>query len=253
MADKIQLAFELTTHSFTIAEIRNEAVVILNHTPFSGSSEREMKHDMQLAMSSIPITEKYDEYTLSWVSKQCVVVPTPIFKASSSLAIYSICFSKEAITNDLDYNVLSEGNCVTVFEIPLWLKSFFVIRYPRIIIQHSFSHLLRSVFEKNRKTEVHISVYADFFQLVLIKDNALLLANTYDFTNEDDLLYYVSFCIQQNELSFDKGIIYLHLSEEADKELVNSFYTKWKMISNFKSYTCQNTPYSLTKQQLTCV
>ncbi len=253
MANKLQLAFELTSHSFTIAEIRNREVTVLNHVSFSANSEREMKQDIQLAMSAIPVTENYEEFTLSWVSKQFVVVPTPIFKSSSTLAIYSTCFTKEAITNDLDYNVISEGNCVTVFEIPLWLKSFFVIRFPRIIIQHSISNLLRSVLEKNNKTELHLAIYSDTFQLVLVKNSNLLLANSYDFTNEDDLLYYVSFCIQQNELSFEKGVIFLHLSEESDKELVNSFYTKWKTISNFKSYTFQNTPYSLTKQQLTCV
>ena len=253
MANKLQLAFELTSHSFTITEIRDQEVLVLNHTSFSSSSEREVKQAMQLAMSSIPVTENYEEFTLSWVSKQSVVVPTPIFKASSTLAIYTTCFTKEAITNDLDYNVISEGNCVTVFEIPLWLKSFFVIRYPRIIIQHALSHTLRSVLEKAVTTEIHLAIYADYFHLVMVKGNQLLLANTYDFTNEDDLLYYVSFCIQQNELSFDKGIIHLHLSEESDKELVNAFYTKWKTISNFKSYTFHNTPYSLTKQQLTCV
>ena len=168
-------------------------------------------------------------------------------------AIYSTCFSKEAITNDLDYNVISEGNCVTIFEIPLWLKSFFVIRYPRIILQHSVSHLLRSVLEKGNGTEIHLTIYASYFYLVMVKSNMLLLANTYDYTNEDDLLYYTSFCIQQNELSFEKGNVFLHTSEESNTDLVNSFYTKWKTISNFKSYTIQNHPYSLLKQQLTCV
>jgi hypothetical protein len=253
MSNKLQLAFELTSHSFTITEIRDHEVTILNHTSFSSSSEREMKQAIQLALSVIPLTEKFEEFTLSWVSKQCVVVPTPIFKASSSYAIYSACFSKEAITNDLDYNVISEGNCVTVFEIPLWLKSFFILHYPRIIIQHAMSHTLRSVLEKVNTTEIHLAIYSNFFHLVLVKGNQLLIANTYDFTNEDDLLYYISFCIQQNELSFDKGFIHIHLSEESDNELVNAFYIKWKTISNFKSYSFHNTPYSLTKQQLTCV
>lgn len=253
MANKLQLAFELSSVSFTISEIRNNEVLILNHTFFSGNTEREMKQDIQLALTVIPTTENYEEFTLSWVSKQCTVVPTPIFKASSMSAIYSTCFSKEAITNDLDYNVISEGNCVTIFEIPLWLKSFFVIRYPRIILQHSLSHLLRSVLEKGNETEIHLAIYATYFHLVMVKSNVLLLANTYEYTNEDDLLYYTSFSIQQNEISFDKGNLYLHTSEESNKELVDLFYTKWKTISNFKSYTIQNQSYSLIKQQLTCV
>jgi hypothetical protein len=253
MANKLQLAFELSSFSFTISEIRNNEVLIINHTVFSGNTEREMKQDIQLALSVIPSTEKYEEYTLSWVSRQCTIVPTPIFKASSISAIYATCFSKEAITNDLDYNVISEGNCVNIFEIPLWLKSFFVIRYPRVIIQHSMSHLLRSILEKGNGTEVHLSIYANYFHLVLVKSNVLLLANTYDFSNEDDLLYYTTFCIQQNELSVEKGKLFLHISEESNKELVNLFYSKWNTIANFKSYTIQTIPYSLLKQQLTCV
>ena len=117
MANKLQLAFELSSFSFTISEIRNNEVLIINHTVFSGNTEREMKQDIQLALSVIPSTEKYEEYTLSWVSRQCTIIPTPIFKASSISAIYATCFSKEAITNDLDYNVISEGNCVNIFEI----------------------------------------------------------------------------------------------------------------------------------------
>jgi len=253
MANKLQLAFELSSYSFTISEIRANEVIILNHIVFSGSTEREMKQDIQLALTVIPASENYEEFTLSWVSKQSTIVPTPIFKASSLSAIYATCFSKEAITNDLDYNILSEGNCVTIFEIPLWLKSFFVIRYPRIIIQHSISHLLRSALEKENGTTIHLSIYANYFQLVITKSNSLLLANTFEYSNEDDLLYYTSFSIQQNELSFEKGNLYLHSSEESNKELVNAFYTKWKTISNFKSYTIQHQAYSLLKQQLTCV
>jgi hypothetical protein len=253
MTSKVHLAFELTSHSFTISEIHEQEVNILTHCVFNSSSEREMKQEMQLAMSAIPMTQEYEFQTLSWVSKQCTLVPTSIFKASSIASIYSLCFTKEAITNDLDYNTIGEGNCVSIFEIPLWLKSFFVIRYPRIIIQHAMTNLVRSMLDTGKGTNIHLSLFKDTFYLGIVKNNELLLTNVYEYTNEDDLLYFVSFAIQQNEISFDKGKIHLHLSQEADEELINKFYSKWNSMSNFKTYTFQHSPNSLLKQQLTCV
>lgn len=143
----------------------------------------------------------FEDVTLSWSENQSTIVPVNIFNESNKEAIFQLCFGAPEVTNVIDYNRLPLQNLVNVYAIPLWVKSFFVIRFPRIIMQHEGTHVLRGVFSgATYKLKSKLVVHQNHFLLVIVQDNKLKFSSTFNFSSVEDVVYYFSYTVQQLEL-----------------------------------------------------
>jgi hypothetical protein len=143
---------------------------------------------------------------------------------------------------------------VNIYEIPLWVKSFFVIKYPRIIIQHEGSHFLRGIFSNSTfKLGIHIVLHENYFMLVLVKHNELLFYNQFDYSNEDDVLYYLTFTLKQKQLLGDEGQLFLHVTDETKSDFETNFLSKVKQLTDLKKLTVMDSKNLSVKYQNTCV
>ena len=249
------IVFELSANSFGVYELKlNNVVDIKGVVTFSSDNEKEQKEQISTLLNDLRLGS-YDFYSLAWISSQTVFVPSAVHKASDLSTIFSTCFNKEATLSNLDYNSIGEIGVVNVFEIPLWVKSFFVIKYPRIIVQHAFSNILRQSIEKSKSgLELTVVLYQNYFLLVVIFDSKFLFVNTFEYTICDDLLYFISFTIQQLNISTLKGNIFFHSSQEALEIKFSEFSGKWSKIERFNELLClEQTVPSLPKFHLSCV
>lgn len=252
---KTHLEFVLSENALTVAEINDQTVTEIGTLIFQGKKDFQYKEQIQAFLTEHQLIDKaYDEYSLSWFNALSTLVPMNIFGASNPKAIFQACFTKEMISNDIDYNRIPELSLVNVFEIPLWVKSFFVIRYPRIVIQHEGSHFLRGIFSNSTfKTGAHIVLHAGHFMLILVRHNQLLFYNTFESNNEDDVLYYLTFSLQQQELTQEDGQLYIYESQEAPSSLTKNILEKLKLLKDLKQFSIVETKYLPYKYQQTCV
>ncbi len=252
---KTHLLFVLSEHSMHAAEMSDQSVTELGSIVFQGRKDFQYKEQIQAFLAEHRLTEKeYDEYSLSWFNPLSTLVPMNVFGASSAKEVFQACFTKEMISNDVDYNRISELSVVNVFEIPLWVKSFFVIRYPRIVIQHEGTHFLRGIFSNSTfKTGAHIVLHAQHFMLIVVKHNQLLFYNTFESANEDDVLYYLSFSLQQQALTGDAGQLYIYETSDSPAGMKNKLSDKVKLLKDLKAFSPVDTKYLPYKYQQTCV
>lgn len=249
-----QLALELSDQFFQISEIDNSQVELLCSVELFGRSSDELQAEIVKVFEGLVIDEKYDSYTMSWVSHQFTLVPTAIFSTASLEAMYHLCFEKRSMHGEICFDLLNEQSMVVIYEIPDWIKSFFIHRFPRLLIQHSFTHLVRGVIDRShQKTSIHIAIFENNFHVALFEDKKLLVANSYEYENEDDLIYYSLFCLKQTNASFADGELILHLSKPELSPVVDQFFKKWKRINDYKSYKQSFELNSLLKLQLSCV
>jgi hypothetical protein len=249
------IVFELSVNSFGVYELKPDNVTDTKGViKFRSDNEKEQKEQIVTLLNELNLGS-YDFYSLAWISSQSVFVPSTVHKASDLSTIFSTCFNKEATLSNLDYNSIGEIGVINVFEIPLWVKSFFVIKYPRIIIQHAFSNILRQSIEKSKTgLEITIVLYQNYFLLELVYDSKFLFANTFEYSNCDDLLYFIAFTIQQSDILTLKGKLLFHFSQEARELKFSEFSEKWSKIESFKEIKCmEQTVPSLPKFHLSCV
>ncbi len=252
---KTHLGFLLSETRLHVANISEGNFVELGQLEFQGKKDFQYKEQIQAFLQDLKIDQHdYDEYSLSWFTPFSTLVPTNIFGASDSKTVFQACFTKEMIANDIDYNRISELSIVNIYEIPLWVKSFFVIRYPRIVIQHEASVFLRGIFATSTfKLGIHILLHDSHCCMVFVKENELKFYNCFESSSEDDVLYYLTFGLQQQGLTGENGtlFVYDHLTSHSDWK--NKILTKAALILELKNLQAAETAYLPYKYQQHCV
>lgn len=194
----------------------------------------------------------FDDISLSWASEKTTLVPNAVFSESSPQAIFELCYGKNDA--DVDYNRISELSVVNVYEIPDWIKRFFVIKFPRINIQHEGSLLVRQVLHENAfKLKSTIVFYQNHFQLIISKHNELIFYSNFSYQSAEDIIYHVMFVLQQKELIADTGSFELIQGLGASDETVEAVKNGLERIQDLKKFNVVISDNFIQKAHLLCV
>lgn len=140
----------------------------------------------------------FDDISLSWSEKQTTLVPANVFNESDKESIFLLSYGKTVQNEEIDYNRIPMQGLVNVYSIPFWVKSFFVLRFPRIVIQHEGTHLIRGLFSgQTFKLKSKLVLHENHFLLVMAKENNLKFYSSFEWNTIEDIVYYYSFSIQQ--------------------------------------------------------
>ena len=196
----------------------------------------------------------FDEQTISWITIRSTLVPANIFGESNPEKIYRLCFGDETPKDHIDYNRIPEQGIVNLFEIPLWVKSFFVIKYPRSIIQHEGSHVIRGLFsEPSFKLKTTLVIYNDFFLMCIAKENKLQFYTVFDYHFIDDIVYHLMFTLQQKEYLKENGAIQICPGVGSSAEQISELQQKLQSLQDLKNATITVNTDFITNSQKLCV
>lgn len=247
------LAIQVAIDGIHCVVLKNGYATSSSQLLFESSNDTKIKEQLTIEFDSNSIySTDFDEITLSWSSNKTTLVPNSIFSESSPQAIFELCYGKNE--TDVDYNRISELSVVNVYEIPEWIKRFFVIKFPRINIQHEGSMLLRQVLNENAfKLKCSIIVYKNHFQLIISKHNELTFYSNFEYQSAEDIIYHVMFALQQKELTTEQGSFELVKGIGASSETIESVQAGFNRINDIKSFTINITDNFIQKAHLLCV
>ena len=198
--------------------------------------------------------QEFDECTVCWSSFRSTFVPTNIFSETKPQKLFKLCFGEEIPAAQIDYNRIPEQGIVNVYEIPLWVKSFFVSTYPRSIIQHEGSHFIRGlfsipVFELTTTLVVHHTC----FLLLIAKDNKLQFYSMFDYLATDDIVYYLMFTLNQKNYLNEQASIRICEGVGASSSIVEELQQQLAKLQDLKQATITVNPDFITQSQKLCV
>lgn len=192
------------------------------------------------------------EISLSWSSLRSTLVPGAIFNESNPAEIYRLCYG-DAIHDEIDYNRLAEHGIVHIYDLPLWIKRYFVLRFPRIVIQHEGTHILRKVMLSAFKLKANLVLHSDHFRLSIVKHNQLEYYGSFGFQNWEDVVYHLLFTLQQKEFTGQEGLIELTSGPEVDDQLLAALHVQLGRIRELEKMQKNIAPDYLALSQLLCV
>ncbi len=194
-----------------------------------------------------------DEVTLSWASQRSTLVPNAVFTDTSAEEIFRLCYGSDHDLSMVDYNRLSEHGVIHVFEMPLWLKRYFVLKFPRIIVQHEGSHVLRKVMQSAFYVKATLVLHADYFFLTIVKHNQLEFFGTFSCQSPDDVVYHLVFALQQKELLNERGSIEIISGCDAPENFAKEISEALPRIGDLKQMEIRIPEAFLAESQLLCV
>ena len=143
---------------------------------------------------------------------------------------------------------------INVFNIPSWVKRFFVVKFPRINIQHEGSHIIRQTLNASAfKLKATVVLHQNYFQLSIVKHNNLEFYSFFDYQNHEDILYHLHFALQQKEMTNEEGFLELIDGAGSTKKTTEDLKSAIQRITEFKKMEIITPSNFVAKSQFLCV
>ncbi|MCF4101447.1 DUF3822 family protein [Gillisia sp. M10.2A] len=112
------------------------------------------------------------------------------------------------------------------------ITNFLFDKYGEFEYKHTVSVLIESVINlhKNNSVNLYLNNNDGYFDLVVVKNNTLLLANTFSYDTKEDFIYYLLFTAEQLELDTSKLHLWLLGNITKESSLYSITYTYIKNI-----------------------
>ena len=254
--NKKQLTIIVDRTSVHIAEVlrSTQNITHQSHHPLTAHLSKDIIKELNDIFDKTTWIQEYDEYTLAWGTNSATLIPSPVFEASDAKKISHLMLGENIPNDAIDYNRLPELNVVNVYEIPMWVKSFFVRKFPKLLIQHENTMLLRAVFQnKIETTTAFISCFEAYFTLIIIDSNQLIFSNHFEFQNSKDILYYLMFVLNQKMLMDKKVNLKGFVCDINSDVTLKEAFTTIEQKKLLPSFSIDQQISSLFKNQLLCV
>ena len=242
------LCMSLSESCLEIAAVKRDSKTISFHQ--SLKFEDYNREAVQDAMTIPELTYDYEAFCVTAGGFRNTLIPVDLFNHSKADDVFKLNYP--APIDNLDYNRIPELGIVNIYELPLWMKSLFVIKFPRVKIIHPVTVLLKGVFDQPTfSPKIHIHIDEQSFYLLITAKTKLQYFNRFDFTNLADLVYHVLFVLEQKEMDQKKMDVCLY-----------GVVTKWELLSELQSFFANRIKISdkpemserfLQTKQLLCV
>jgi hypothetical protein len=248
------LSIEIGEHAIRYTESIGEETKSHIFT-FGDKQDHRYKEQLEVQLEEIGLKNKsFEEQTLSWTGFRSTLIPSSVFSESKPETLYRLCFGSDTPAAHIDYNRIPEQGLVNVYEIPQWVKAFFVLKYPRIVIQHEGSHLLRGIFSGSVfRLRSILTIHNNHFLLCIVKENKLLYYSSFDYIELDDIVYHFMFTLQQKDLLQEKGSIDICPGIGFTADQANELNQKLNSLKDLKDQPASIQASLLQKAQRLCV
>lgn len=253
--DNIQLVIHISRTSVQVAEVFRSNQEIIRQFEFEllENSHEGYKKKLQTIFDGLGLKEEYAEYTMAWATPKQTLVPLSVFNESSSEAVFNLMFGAETDSKTIDFNRLMELSMVSVYEIPDWVKSFFIRRFPHIVFKHEHAMTLRALFQKKTfKRDIVIGFCDNYMNICIISKNELTFSNSFEFQTKEDVIYHLLFVIEREELTNEEGEINFLFIDEKTKAIAEEVKDQLLQLRPFKKIIV-NSIDSKLKLQTLCV
>lgn len=220
-----QLSIHISRTSVHLAEVlrSNQEIIRLEHTLLHESTPDRFREVIKSFIEEKGFVKDYEEVTAAWSTPKHALIPLRVYNDSDPKSLHTLLFGDAIDARTIDFNRLMELNMVNVFEIPDWVKSLLVIRYPRVTIKHEHALFLRAIFQSSTfDRAIHVSLNDDYMNLSIVHHNELIFSNSFQYQTSDDLLYYTLYVLEQRGFKEEQIKLHGYFVNEAQEKLLHA-------------------------------
>jgi hypothetical protein len=230
---KMSIQVRLNGFSFCILNCSNNEIAWYQkidlgkeHSPVEILKEIE-----KLYAEETNLQNEFQEVTVLFSNNLYTVVPESFFieeEASTYLKFNTKILKTDVVAHDM----LAHG-LVNVYIPYTNINNYFFDKYGEFEFKNNISVLIEAVLAKNNETkvaQVYLNDYSSYYDLVIIKDNKLLLANTFQYDTKEDFIYYLLFTAEQLQIDPSEFNLWLLGDISKDSDNFSMAYTYVKNI-----------------------
>jgi hypothetical protein len=249
----VQLIFEITSSRISAFQWDGTSLLALESLTCPNKTDFGYKETFLQLIDALPTDVAYENFSCSYASTNFTLVPSPLFATNKLDKLLQFTQSELIPKGETDYNRLLEWNAVAVYQLPLWIKSVLIVKYPRIVIQHELTHVLRGLQGGAiNSTKIEIVLQEAIFLIVIRKGGAIVHATAHVYQAIEDVLFQTLTCIQKLAIS-EKTILSLSATQKETIDKANQLMTLSKSLPPFKEVHFEFLPNKHIQYQTLCV
>lgn len=236
----LSIQLSLNGFSFCIATAEGEIVTSFDEFSNEGNyySEQELYEQVIKTFNNKPeLQAKFNTVEVIYHNDLFALVPQKLFDPNNkkSYLNYSV---KTLATDYISHDNIKETDIISVFIPYININNFLIDQLGEFNYQHSsallISHSLNlSKQNSNKKVYTHFS--KSTFEIIITNGTELLLFNTFVYSTNEDILYYLLFCMEQLSLSPNEiDVLFLNT---VSSDLYDLLYTYVRNITKTEQNT----------------
>ena len=146
------------------------------------------------------------------------LIPNELFREENMNELFDLEFGKSE-NEKLKFILLPKWGIHLVYRVPSVMIDFFEGKYPEAVVEHHVSRLLKKKIEKSENA-VYANLRKDSIDILLVKDNTLQLANSFDSKTNEDICYFILNVYEQFQLNTENFTLNIIHENALDEELI---------------------------------
>ena len=168
------------------------------------------------------MNHRYYQTAVAYDAIESVQIPSVVYKNEESQLHLDALYGKTVHTNIISEN-LAAWKLFNSYRMPASLHSSISRKFLTGKFWHIYTVILRN-YSSHEAGTVFVDFKTDEFSVVVLKENKLLLCQTFAYTAPDDVLYYLLKSCQQFDLSQQQVQLFLSGLIEKDSALYRELY-----------------------------
>ncbi len=199
---KLSIQVSLSGLSFCVFDLITQKIIAYNKIVFNKSSviEEEL---WKVYTDNTILSNNYDEVVILHNNNLNTFVPTTLFD-SNFLGSYLQYNVKVFDTDLFAYDTIGNYEINNVYVPYVNINNFLLDQYDSFEYKNVNSVLVKKILDisiGNDDKQVYVHFQKDNFQIVVVKNQQLLLFNSFEHTTPEDFIYYLLFTYEQLQLS----------------------------------------------------
>ena len=202
---KLSLQVTLNGFSFCVFDTLNNKIVALKEIDFSDFPTSSKVEDLYWkAFNDYPeLKEKYDEVIVLHDSNLDTFVPTALFD-EEFLGSYLQYNTKVFETDFFAFDAIAPFEINNVYVPFMNINNFLLDQFESFDYKNSNSVLVKKIIEISKNVEekqVFVHIQKEHFEMIVVKNQELLLYNSFQYATPKDFIYYLLFTCEQLQLN----------------------------------------------------
>lgn len=246
----LTLQISLTEVSFCIKDTLDNRIILAESFSLENIlNPNQMEASLTKIFNETPaLQNSFDEITVLHNNNLLTFVPSVLFNEnvlSSYLQYNTKVFESDFFTHD----TVSNYEMNTVYVPYVNINNFLIDYFGSFNYKHSFSILVKKVLDCSKnidEPQLFVHIQKDSFQIVAVKNQKLLLFNTFEYKTEQDFMYYLLFTAEQLHLNPETVQLKFIGNINTDSNLykiaykyirnVSLFYDNYNLKDNLSKY-----------------
>ena len=200
--------------------LRQEINRMSEKTAFSALNEHFYNQpELNISGENVTVLFENSEYQL---------IPNEFFREEDALFFFETEFGK---SNDetLKFIPLPKWGIHVTFRVPQNLLSLFEEKYPELELTHQIVQLLRNKIDKMHEG-TYVNVRKNAIDVIVEKENRLLLANSFDVKTNEDICYFLLNVYEKLNLDNERFKLCILFEEAFNRELLDVLNNYFRAI-----------------------